>query len=765
VPSECSPASFDLTTRPWLPVLRDNGSEDELSLLEVFEEAHRLRGLVGDIPTQEFALLRLLLAILHDAVQGPADLDEWEKLWTTEESFHAVPAYLAKHRASLDLLGVSRPFMQVPDLRTGSGEVASLDRIVADVPNGDRFFTMRARGAQGLSFAEAARWLVHAHAFDSSGIKSGAVGDPRVKGGRGYPQGVSWSGNLGGVFAEGGSLRETLLLNLVAADTTNLRSGDLDRPAWRAPQQGPAPTDEVELARRPYGVRDLYTWQSRRLRLHYGDEGVHGVVLAYGDPLHPRNRHDSEPMTAWRRSPVQEKKLRMEQVYLPRAHDPSRSAWRGLGALVTGQMKGAEQRREAAHIVRPRILDWVARLISEDCLPRAYPLRARLVGAVYGTQQSVIDEVVDDSVTMPVVLLHRDNARLGQSAVDAAEDADNAVQVLGELAEALAEAAGGDGQPSKATARDRGYAALDAAFRAWLREIPADADPAQVRRKWQTSAHRITSRIAEELVDEVGSAAWEGRVVTTKRGQLWLNDAQAAQRFHAKLKEVLPMSAERTDRPTSGESVITAVRAQQQGSLGLVGAVVDEFLTEIQKGYLDDKASSVARLAQLRRGAGKAPHQTPELWGLNGVAELYAQGALEEEQAEKAEAAVHMAVTLYALHQQSQRTTPMHVPGVDLGTAVRQLMPTNRIDDPIRMRFVRVGTAATPDLLVDRLREIVTLLRRKQVPLDYGLLADRLHRFQQPGGMREVRQHWGRSFHSYRPGPAAPAPESGRQPA
>src|SRR5690606_4758821 len=114
--------------------------------------------------------------------------------------------------------------------------------------------------------------------------------------------------------------------------------------------------------------------------------------------------------------------------------------------------------------------------------------------------------------------------------------------------------------------------------------------------------------------------------------------------------------------------------------------------------------------------------------------------------------AVHMAVTLYALHQQSQRTRRMHVPGIELGTAVRQLMPQNRIDEPVRMRFVRVGTAATPDLLVDRLREVVSLLRRGQIPLDYGLLAARLLRLQQRGGMREVRQIWGRSFDAGRPG-------------
>ena len=56
--------TFDLTCRPWLPVLREDGSEDELSR-GGFAQADRLRRLVGDVPTQEFVLLRLLLAILQ----------------------------------------------------------------------------------------------------------------------------------------------------------------------------------------------------------------------------------------------------------------------------------------------------------------------------------------------------------------------------------------------------------------------------------------------------------------------------------------------------------------------------------------------------------------------------------------------------------------------------------------------------------------------------------------------------------------------------
>ncbi|MFI1377797.1 type I-E CRISPR-associated protein Cse1/CasA [Embleya sp. NPDC020886] len=538
---DVGPPSFDLVDRPWLPVQRSDGSEDELSLAEVFAQAGSLRRIVGDLPTQEFALLRLLLAIAHDAVDGPEDIDAWADLWESEDPFAAVPAYLDRHRTRFDLLHPSTPFYQVADLHTAKDEVASLNRIVADVPNGDPFFAMRMPGADRLDFAESARWLVHAHAFDVSGIKSGAVGDPRVKGGKGYPQGVGWAGNLGGVFAEGATLRETLLLNLIATDTGTIRADKDDRPAWRRDQHGPGATHSVEIVSRPSGVRDLYTWQSRRVRLHHDAQGVHGVVLSYGDPLAARDMHRNEPMTGWRRSRTQEKKLGLPLVYLPREHDPTRAAWRGLAALLpAGRERGiAEQRQDAASVISPRILDWVARLSTEGPLPGRRLIRTRIVGAVYGTQQSVIDEVVDDGVTMDVVLLHESDFRFGRAAVEAVADADAAVMALGDLATALAQAAGEESDPRRAAARDLGFGTLDRPFRHWLYHLRNGDDPLARRHEWQRQAHRIIADLGEELVDGAGDAAWEGRMVDAKGGPQWLTASLAHLRFRTRLNKAL----------------------------------------------------------------------------------------------------------------------------------------------------------------------------------------------------------------------------------
>ncbi|MFE5940534.1 type I-E CRISPR-associated protein Cse1/CasA [Streptomyces sp. NPDC056470] len=511
-----------------------DGAQVALSLREVFAQAGDVRRIVGDLPTGEFALLRLLLAIAHDAVDGPRDVEHWSQLWNDPRCFAPVDTYMDTHRRLFDLFDAEVPFFQTAGLRTAKGEVFSLARIVADVPNGEPFFTARMPGVERLGFAEAARWVVHAHAYDTSGIKSGVEGDDRVKGGKVYPLGVGWAGNLGGVFVEGHNLRETLLLNLVASDTSGLRFEPGDRPAWRRGPSGPGGAE-----RTPTGVRDLYTWQSRRLRLYADQGGVHGVVLGYGDPLTAHNKHVLEPMTAWRRSEAQEKKQGEALVYLPREHDPERSAWRGLASLIADRAETVTAGSNVPAFLRPGVLEWVARLVTEGALPRGFLVRARIVGAKYGTQQSVVDEVVDDHLSMGVVLLHRQDREYAQQAIDAVADADGAVRALGDLATDLQRAAGRENEAPRVIARDRAFGALEGPYRTWLSGLAAADDPYEQRTRWQRQVYRLIGRLGDQLIADAGEAAWAGRVVPTKQGSVWLTSALAHQWFRARLSKAL----------------------------------------------------------------------------------------------------------------------------------------------------------------------------------------------------------------------------------
>ncbi|WFE28275.1 type I-E CRISPR-associated protein Cse1/CasA [Solwaraspora sp. WMMD791] len=544
------PMSFDLVDQPWLLVQRLDGHVEEVSLVDAFRRAPELRRLAGELPTQEFAHLRLLLAVLHATLDGP-DTSTWEQLWETPTlPVDDIADYLDEHRERFDLLHPTAPFYQVADLRTGKDEVFGLERLIADVPSGAQLlFTARSGPAlHRISPAEAARWLVHAHAYDISGIKSGAAGDSRVKGGKVYPLGTGYTGSLGGVFVEGDNLRETLLLNLVPYNVPYLRSDDDDRPTWERDPLGPAAQDDLT----PSGVMRLYTWQSRRIRLFGDADGITGVVLAYGDPLSPRDLHQREPMTAWRRSPTQEKALKTTPVYLPRTHTPDRALWRGLDAMLPGTA-GRGRSGEPPANLDPGILEWTGYAANRGLLRRPV-IRLRAVGAVYGTQQSVIDEVLDDAVTMPVRAVTDPHVAIEiQRAADAA---DRGVRALVALGRNLLRAAGVrednrlDGA-REATAAEA-YAALDQQFRDWLRGLVDGVDLADSRTAWHRSAARTLRGIGDRMVAEAGPVAWAGRqidnnLVTSAKADVW---------FRHQLSKALPLAGadqpaepDTTDRP------------------------------------------------------------------------------------------------------------------------------------------------------------------------------------------------------------------------
>ncbi|WP_139738633.1 type I-E CRISPR-associated protein Cse2/CasB [Actinomyces wuliandei] len=175
-----------------------------------------------------------------------------------------------------------------------------------------------------------------------------------------------------------------------------------------------------------------------------------------------------------------------------------------------------------------------------------------------------------------------------------------------------------------------------------------------------------------------------------------------------------------------------------------VGKVVDRRVTGLQERYLADSPQARGELAGLRRAVARQPGEVPEVWDLTQVASVpdTASDAPTWE-----EVAVHTAVTLYALHQQSQ-ARPVHVPGVGLGAAARRLVELFGEESSTRKRFNALVTSATVDELRHHLGTLVSLLRSHDIVLDYAMLADDVHQFQRPDGPRAVRLRWARQYYA-----------------
>jgi len=535
-----SGVAFNLIDEPWIAVLDRDGHVVELSLSEVFARAESLEQIVGEVPTQQFAILRLLLAILHRATGGPKDLTAWVALsqdWTL--AARLATDYLERFHERFDLRHPSEPFFQVADLRTEKGEVSGLEKLIADVPNGSPYFTTRlGRGLARIGWAEAARWLVHVQAFDPSGIRSGAVGDPRVNGGKGYPIGPAWAGQLGGISLVGEHLAETLVLNLVVPDMVDIETSAGDLPPWERAHLDQC-ADESHGGE-PRGLVDLYTWQSRRVRLSGDDDGVTGVLIAQGDRAAPQNRQVFEPMSAWRFSEPQTKKSGVP-TYMPRSHSAERQFWRGLEALIPHSEKDSSG-AGAPRSLQPKVVQWAARVRERTDL-LAPVVRLRATGVEYGPQNSTFAEIIDDELVLPADVL--DDDALAHCAIDAVDSAEAGVRALVQLARNVARASGGsteDEGPGN-RARERAYAELDVQFRAWLVGLSSEADRRDMSAVWHGRVRDLLYRLSRQIISEAGPAAWVGRSVQGTHVDLGRADAW----FRTALSKALPLAARAVD--------------------------------------------------------------------------------------------------------------------------------------------------------------------------------------------------------------------------
>jgi CRISPR system Cascade subunit CasB len=202
---------------------------------------------------------------------------------------------------------------------------------------------------------------------------------------------------------------------------------------------------------------------------------------------------------------------------------------------------------------------------------------------------------------------------------------------------------------------------------------------------------------------------------------------------------VTDVDSARTQSPTKGSG---------RRPLRAIGHVVDSRVAALQERYRRNTSGGVSDLAALRRAATESPGADPRVWELTLAGLPVEPGAGDEPT--DTERAVHAAMTLYAVHQQSQ-AAPMHRGGYGMGRSVRLLGERTNAKDAVRRRFEALGTAATFAELMQHSRGLVRQLRSAAIPLDYGQFADDLVALQSPAGADGVRLRWGRDYHRARP--------------
>jgi len=542
---------FNLLDEAWIPVRLLDGTIADVGLLELLRRTTDIADLACELPTQSIAIQRLVLAIAY-RVAPPGDARDWARQWDDGAPTERMIEYLERWRDRFYLFGGRFPFMQVADLRTAKDSVSGLEKLIADVPNGEQFFTTRhGRALACIPPSEAARWLVHAQAYDPSGIRSGAVGDSQVKGGKGYPIGPSWCGHLGLVWLKGKDLDETLVLNLIPADASGLRgvesSTEWGACSWEAAEPENAVRGDYSLldpsgTPRDVSIPRLLTWHSRRIRLVGDSSGVTGVVLAQGDKLAPQEMRLYEPQSLWRYSTPQSKKFKTD-VYMPRKFEAGRALWRNLpGTLPTVTTVQGVDKQPKQEFLPSATLSFHYQL-DNALIEATYPkvMRIQAVGVTYGPQEATFDDIYSDELTLSVAVMRVEREDLSAEIDRQVRLTEEIARDVGTLAANLARAAGESGDGAGDGARDRAkelfFSAVDTDFRTWLSQVDGHESARDAGRRWERALRQHATDIQAELVRGASSSAIIGR--DTGRG--YMNVGIAENYFRSALNKRLPV--------------------------------------------------------------------------------------------------------------------------------------------------------------------------------------------------------------------------------
>ncbi|WP_254393164.1 type I-E CRISPR-associated protein Cse1/CasA [Streptomyces buecherae] len=571
-------------------------AERAVGVRELLLDAHRFRDIEVDIPTQKPAIFRqLLLPLVVDALGFPKDAADWAKRFAqgalSDAEREGLVRYFDTYGDRFDLFSETDPFAQVAGLRTAKGETKTSALLVATAAQGNNvplFSSRTDADPLELTPAEAARWLLHTHCWDTGQIKTGVEGDRQAKDGKTMANPVGPLGQLGVIVPRGRTLYETLLLN-VPYGKTRLKD---DLPQWRRREREGDVEDTRSTAtanwqaRPTAGPLETWTWQARRIRLFPelvadGSLRVARAVVSAGDRMSQVSQ-DHETHTAWREeSPASYARRKGKDAEVPQIrplqHAMGRAAWRGLDSLLAVDRSADLTKApvEQHGVYTSELLKQLSAVRQDHQVPASsYPFQLELTGVAYNAKKVAIDDLFFDEIPLPLTALDRDGRTRGAllGAVSQAEQLSLAVNRLGAD---LRRAAGSDPLPRGAWEYP-GEAllhALDPLVRVLLvrlREADEDEDAIEAHAaEWEERAGKETWKVAEQLLSNAAAPGlFHGRVVT--RGDTSrvyrLSEAEAA--FRKSLDKILWQRAERRaeQRRARAEAEAPEAQAPQPGA-------------------------------------------------------------------------------------------------------------------------------------------------------------------------------------------------------
>ncbi|KRK39915.1 type I-E CRISPR-associated protein Cse1/CasA [Loigolactobacillus bifermentans] len=521
--------SFNLVTDSWIKVIdQDTNQPQQVSLTELFQHAQQYRQLAGDMRSQDLAILRFLLAILttvysrfdadDDAyewleidaktltITEPVDedeyessdlLDTWQQLFQQGHFSGIVLRYLEQYQQRFDLFG-QQPFYQVTaaeydavvpakkQVATGAGTVAvkQMNRLISESNNTPNIFAPKTDGEKNqVTQAELARWLVTYQNF------TGVTDKTKIETAEKFSTPSGWLYKLNPVFANGRSIFETLMLNLVLVTK---KAYIAQKPVWEyeSLQDYVATRQKMIL---PDDLAALYTTWSRLIHIEW-DEQHQPTIFSAGLPMFSNENAFVEPMTTWK--PDSQGGTEDFKPAVKSTKSLGSAMWRHFSQYVNVDKSSSHE---------PGLVTWLHLLERKGLLAQdqqLYLATAVLVSDGNATSQSPVVEVADDFSIKAEVLF---DTEAEQRWPERIENVIDLTQIIGKdywhFVAAIGEIRNVDTRQFANQYSAKFYDRLNGPFKQWLAGLSNDDDRDAKVLEWQKQLKRLVLESAKELMN------------------------------------------------------------------------------------------------------------------------------------------------------------------------------------------------------------------------------------------------------------------------
>lgn len=537
---------YNLLDEAWIPVLRkETGTMETVSLLTLFKHAQEYRSLAGEMETQNFVMLRVLLAVLvtvftrvdqegesyeylelDDAggrklvIEEPADAvdaedykdaldDTWKSIWKSHCFPPIVCQYLEAWHDRFYLLDETYPFFQVTkkdladrlSLKKGATALKAesfagkqMNRMISESNNKEALFApIAGKEKNRMTEAELARWLITLQGYVGTADKVKFPTDDKNSKG--------WLYDIGGVYVEGNDLFETLWMNTILHHPEDDERYTMtpQAPCW---EEKPANRLDAILKGSPLtNLAALYTAWSRAI--YIPPDWTSGQDVSLGAVKVPELIHENaflEPMTLWSFNKTGEHK----NQFMPRIHRPAQSLWRSFGLLVPD--KGNNE------IKCPGIIEYYHEIapVLDNCIVKLHAVSMLSDGNA--TSWMPVDEVTDVIFLNKVILADNDEEGWSICVRNVVEETKNIIeQIYRPFLKKIVKIRGIESSDFVENQQALAYEMVDAPFREWLGDIQPQDDKDEKVCAWKTELRYIVLSIAAATMEKLSARDYKGK--------------------------------------------------------------------------------------------------------------------------------------------------------------------------------------------------------------------------------------------------------------